>query len=70
MNALLHPYPTKPFIMEIDVSDIGIGTYLSQPDNDGVHNLIAYYSRKFTIPEINYPIYDKKLATIISMFEE
>ena len=43
---------------------------LSQPGNDGVHRPVAYYSRKFTAPKINYPIYDKELAAIISAFEE
>ena len=31
---------------------------------------VAYYSRKFTEAEINYPIYDKELAAIIAAFEE
>ena len=47
-----------------------IDTILSQPENDGVHHLVAYHSRKFTTPEINYPIYDKELAAIIYAFEE
>ena len=47
-----------------------IDTILSQPENDGVHHLVAYHSRKFTTPEINYPIYDKELAAIISVLEE
>ena len=67
---LLHPDPTKPFIVETDVFDFAIGPILSQPDNDGVHHLVAYYSCKFTTPEINYPIYGKELAAIISAFEE
>ena len=67
---LLHPDPTNSFIVEAGASDFVIGVILSQPDNDGVHNPVAYYSRKFTAPEINYPIYDKELAAIISVFEE
>ena len=47
-----------------------IDTILSQPENDGVHHLVAYYSCKFTTPEINYPIYGKELAAIIYAFEE
>ena len=31
---------------------------------------MAYYSRKFTALEINYPIYDKELLAIIAAFEE
>ena len=68
--VFLHPDPTKPFIVETDASAFPIGVILSQPDNDGVHHLVAYYLCKLTAPEINYPIYDKELATIISAFEE
>ena len=68
--VLLHPNPTKPFIVETDASDFAIGAILSQPDEDGVEHPVAYYSRKFAAPEINYPIYDKELAAIISAFEE
>ena len=69
-RILLHPNPTKPFIVETDASDFAIDTILSQLNNDGVHHPIAYYLRKFTILEIKYPIYDKKLTPIIFAFKE
>ena len=31
---------------------------------------MAYYSRKFTAAEINYPIYDKELTAIVAAFTE
>ena len=68
--VLLHPDPTKSFIVETNASNFAIDAILSQPDNDGVHHLVAYYSCKFIALEINYPIYDKELAAIISVFEE
>jgi hypothetical protein len=68
--VLLHPDPTKPFPMEVDASDFAIGAILSQPDNKGILHPVAYNSRKFTTPEINYPIYDKELGAIIAAFEE
>ena len=68
--VLLHPDPTKPFQVETDASDFAIGAILSQPDEVGVLHPVAYYSRKFTAPEINYPIYDKELLAIIAAFEE
>ena len=43
---------------------------MSQPDDDGTLHPVAFYSRKFTAPEINYPVYDKELAAIISAFAE
>ena len=51
--VLLHPDPTKPFIVETDASVFAIGAILSQPDNNGVHHPVACYSRKFTTPEVN-----------------
>ena len=68
--VLVHPDPTRPFQVETDASDFAIGAILSQPDDDGTLHLVAFYSRKFTAPEINYPVYDKELAAIISAFAE
>ena len=68
--VLLHPDPTKPFEVKMDASDFVIGVILSQPDEVSVLHPVAYYSHKFTAPEINYPIYDKELHAIIVAFEE
>ena len=67
---VLHPGPTKPFKVETNASGFAIGVILSEPNNDGVQHLIAYYSRKFRGPKVNYLIYDKELVAIISVFEE
>ena len=68
--VLLHPDLTKPFTIETDASDFAIGAILSQSDNNGILHPVAFYSRKFTPPEINYPVYDKELSAIIAAFEE
>ena len=68
--VLLHADPTKPFQVETDASDFAIGAILSQADDNNLMHPVAYYSRKFTASEINYPIYDKELAAIIAAFEE
>mgnify|MGYP000532974220 FL=1 len=68
--VLVHPDPTRPFQVETDASDFAIGVVLSQPDDEGTLRPVAFYSRKFTAPEINYPVYDKELAAIISAFTE
>ena len=67
---LVHPDRTRPFQVEADASDFAIGAVLSQLNDDGTLHPVAFYSRKFTTPEINYPVYDKELATIISAFTE
>ena len=66
--VLLHVDPTKPFQVETDAFDFAIGAILSQPNDDGILHLVAYYSRKFTTLEINYPIYEKELAAIVATF--
>jgi hypothetical protein len=54
----------------MDASDFAIGAILSQPNEVSVLHPVAYYLRKFTAPDINYPIYDKELLAIIATFEE
>jgi len=51
---LIHPDPTKPFIVETDASDFALGAILSQFGIDGLLHPIAFYSRKLTSAEINY----------------
>ena len=68
--VLLHIDPTKRFQVETDASDFAIGAILSQPDDDGILHLVAYYSQKFTTSKINYLIYDKELAAIVATFTE
>ena len=68
--VLVHPDPAKPFQVETDASDFALGAILSQLDDDGTLHPVAYYSRKFSASEINYPVYDKELAAIISAFAE
>ncbi len=67
--VLIHPDPTKPFIMETAASDFALGTILSQFGIDGLLHLVAFYSRKLISAEINYHVYDKELLAIITAFE-
>ena len=66
--VLVHPVPTQPFQVETDASNFSISAVLSQPNEDGTLHLVAFFSRKFTSPEINYVVYDKELAAILSTF--
>ncbi len=67
---LIHPDPTKPFIVETDVLDFALGVILFQFGIDGLLHLVAFYSRKLTSAEINYQVYDKELLAIITAFEQ
>ena len=59
----------KKIIIEIDNNKIALGAVLSQLDGKNRLYLIIFYSRKFTAPELNYNIYDKKLLAIVDSFK-
>ena len=43
---------------------------LSQPDESENLHLVVFHSRKFTEPELNYKIHDKKLLAIVKAFKQ
>ena len=45
---------TKPFLLETDASKEGLGAVLSQKQNDGRFNPVAFSSRSLTPAEKNY----------------
>ena len=62
--------PAAQVILETDASDYAIGACLSQKDKEGKLRPIAFYSRKFTPPELNYEIHDKELLAIVEAFQQ
>jgi hypothetical protein len=60
----------KEIIIETDASDFVVAAILSQRDSEGVLHPIAYFSKKMSVEECNYEIYDKELLAIIRAFEE
>ena len=44
----------KPFLLEMDASNLGLGTVLSQKHADGQYHLVAYASQFLTTHECNY----------------
>ena len=66
---LRHFDPQLPIIIETDASDYSYGAVLSQRDADSVRP-VAFYSKKMSPAELNYPIYDKELLAIVSCFKE
>lgn len=66
MPVLHYPNANKPYIIECDASDYALGAVLSQIGDDGKLHPIAFYSRKFTAPEINYEVHDKELMAVVS----
>jgi hypothetical protein len=45
---------TKPFIVQTDASERGVGAVLSQESEDGVDKPVAYFSRKLLPREEKY----------------
>jgi transposase InsO family protein len=60
----------KPIIVETDASDYVSAGVLSQYGDDGILRPVAFFSKKHSVAECNYEIYDKELLAIIRCFEE
>ena len=43
---------------------------MSQPATEGELHPICFYSRKFTVAELNYPIYNKELLAVVEGFKQ
>ena len=55
---LVHANFAKDFYLESDASDFALGAVLSQMGVDEKLHPITFYSRKFSVAEINYEIHD------------
>ena len=67
---LQHCDREQPITIETDLSDYAIGAICSQPDEKGILNPVAYYSRKLKDPERNYDIHDEELLTIVDTLQK
>ncbi|XP_073675909.1 cilia- and flagella-associated protein 74 [Garra rufa] len=68
---LKHPDPSRPFVVEVDAADVGVGAVLSQwSDEPRSLHPCAYYSKKLTPAEQNYGIGDRELLAIKLALEE
>ena len=64
--TLAPPDYDRPFLLQTDTSDRGIGAVLSQ-DYDGKEHQVAYYSRKLLPRERCYAATDKDGLAVVSM---
>ena len=71
MNApvLVFPDLTRPFIVDTDASDIGIGAALSQMQEDESERVIAYGSRVLTKPERHYYVTRRELLVVVTFIQ-
>ena len=50
--------------MQVDVSDVGVGAVLSQPDEEGNDHPVAYFSRKLLPREQRFSVIEKECLAI------
>ena len=60
----------RKIILKTDASDQALGSCLSQPDAEEQLHPVAYRSKKFSGPELNYDVHDKELLAIVDALEE
>ena len=56
-------------VVKTDILDFILGIYLVQKYPDRWY-LVVYYSRKLTLLELNYDIYNKELLGIVAVLKE
>ncbi|TKA43710.1 hypothetical protein B0A49_13608, partial [Cryomyces minteri] len=69
--VLAHFDPDLEALVETDASDYIVAGVLSQRSiEDDILRPVAYFSKKMSLQECNYEIYDKELLAIVKAFEE
>ena len=66
--VLAHPESEDPFVLDTDVSTVGIGAILSQ-GRQGYKRVIAYYSQALSKPEHNYCTTRHELLAIVKAID-
>ena len=62
---LAYPDFERPFILDTDASDVGIGAVLSQIDDQGAERVIAYGSRVLSKPERRCCVTRRELLAVV-----
>ena len=54
----------------MDLLDFILKAYIVRRYKDGIQHPVVYYSRKLTLLELNYNIYNKELLAIVAVLKE
>ena len=63
--VLLAPSFDKEFKLAVDASDVGAGSVMLQEGDNGVDNLICYFSKKLNKHQRNYSTIEKECLYLI-----
>jgi len=66
---LMHWVLDAQLVMETDASDYALAAILSIMTKDNEIHPIAFHSRTFSAPELNYDVHDKELLAIFEAFK-
>src|SRR5882724_10788609 len=64
-----HWIPDTQITVKTDASDYALAAVLSITTPDGKLHAIAFHSRTFSTPELNYDVHDKELLAIFEAFK-
>lgn len=69
--VLAHPDPSGQFIVEVDASDTGVSTVLSQRcSHDQKCHPCAFFSRCLSLAEVNYDVGNRELLAVVLALQE
>ena len=66
LPVLVYPDYSRPFILDTDASNTGIGAVLSQLDEEGRKHAIAFGSRVLSKPERQYCVTRRELLAVVT----
>jgi hypothetical protein len=67
---LAYPRYDRPFILDTDANDYGLGAVLSQINDNGQENVIAFGSRMLTKSERKYCVTRKELLAVVTFIKQ
>ena len=70
LHVLVFPDFTKPFLLDTDASNTGIGGVLSQLDEEGKEHVIAFASRILSKSERRYCVTRRELLAVVVFTEQ